>query len=132
MSKNGGRQCKETTDEGRPCRAPIVLESGYCPAHDPDRHEEFLAQTRRGGEVTRKMFAASLGELPPLDSPAAAKEWLERLGRAIANNRLSGSAGNACIRAVREWRQAHETEVLEKKVRKLADQVKQLKERGVV
>ncbi len=44
------RTCRGIRVDGEPCRAPGVGESGYCFWHDPERREELLEATRRGGQ----------------------------------------------------------------------------------
>ena len=73
--------------------------------------------------MTREMFAAGLHDLPPLREPDDAQTWLEAVGRAVALGRLSASAGQAVVRAVREWREAHETAELAARLEALEERL---------
>lgn len=76
-------------------------------------------RAEKGGAVTKEMFKAGLHDLPALRGPEDATEWLERVGQAVALGRLSASAGQAVVRAVKEWREAHETTELAERLARL-------------
>lgn len=66
---------------------------------------------RKGARATARKFHGGLspGELPPLTSHAAAEIWTDRIGRAAACGTMPSTAAQAALRAVREWREAHES-----------------------
>jgi hypothetical protein len=41
--------CRASRRDGRRCAATVVLPSGYCPMHDPERGAEVAASRARGG-----------------------------------------------------------------------------------
>ncbi len=55
--------CRATRKDGRPCASAIVLESGYCPMHDPARQRAVAAGRVRGGQ--NKATGARLDRLVP-------------------------------------------------------------------
>lgn len=112
------RRCQATTSEGSPCGAPPKLvdsETGLCPSHDPDNREALREAARKGAAASKaqRSQGRSRGldpsELPPLEDPAAAEVWCDRVGRAVVTGRLTHNQGKAALRAVREWRESHET-----------------------
>ncbi len=62
-------KCLGHRSDGEPCRSPVVGESGYCFAHDPERTEEAQRARRRGGygssaiQRTRNLAPASLRDV---------------------------------------------------------------------
>ena len=42
--------CRATTRSGAPCASAVVLPSGYCFLHDPDRQAEARAASAKGGQ----------------------------------------------------------------------------------
>lgn len=48
MERRGA--CKAARADGRPCGSVVVLTSGYCPMHDPDRQAQMAAARVKGGE----------------------------------------------------------------------------------
>ena len=52
--------CNATRRDGEPCRSPVVLPSGFCPLHDPERQ---AAVRSAGGRA--KSRAARLDRLVP-------------------------------------------------------------------
>lgn len=61
--------CRGIRSDGQPCSSPIIAESGYCFAHDPDKIEEATKARRRGGHAssavsrTRRLAPASLRDV---------------------------------------------------------------------
>lgn len=107
--------CEATRADGKPCGAPETLvdpETGLCPTHSPGGLERAREAARRGGEATARRLkgkALDADELPALTSSAAAEEWCDIIGRAAVTGRLSHNQAQAGLRAVREWRESHET-----------------------
>lgn len=123
------RTCGGTNADGAPCKSPVVGPGGYCPAHRPGGQEEMRRRARRGAEVAnaeRTPPGLEPDELPPLESHADAKRWLETVGRAVATGRLTDRAGQAVIRAVSEWVKAHEGELTALVVDELQEEVERL------
>ena len=55
--------CQATKRDGRRCAATVVLSSGYCPMHDPERGAEIAAARARGGR--NKAGAARAAKMVP-------------------------------------------------------------------
>ena len=102
-------QCRALKADGTPCLAPEALvdpETGLCPSHAPGSSERLSEQGKRGAEATaRRLRGEGLDadELPPLDSHANAKRWLEIIGRAVTSRRLIHNEARVAIQAVSEW-----------------------------
>lgn len=123
------KRCPGTTDDG-PCRVPseFLMDDGWCLQHSPDAENKALADAARtkAGLVTKARHGKgiNLNLLPPLDSPQAAAEWAEVVGRALASGLISASKAQALARLLSEWRSAHQEgrvaerlEELERRVR---------------
>lgn len=127
------RTCNATKDDGSPCESPFVGEDGFCPAHRPGGREKLREAAKKGGEVTRKRFKAkALGadELPALTSAQAAETWCDKVGRAVVTGRLSHNQAQAALRAVREWRESHESGRMSERFEALTDALSRWKETG--
>src|SRR5918997_1039092 len=44
------RTCRATRTDGSPCISAIVLPSGFCHPHDPDRRESIAGARAKGGQ----------------------------------------------------------------------------------
>lgn len=78
---------------------------------------------RKGAEATaRKWKGKGLDpdELPALDGPQAAAQWLQVIGRAVATGRLGHREGATVVRAVEAFLKAHDAG-------DIADQVGQIR-----
>lgn len=108
------RTCNGTNDAGDPCGAPpaVVGDDGWCDAHRPGSGKsEMSKRGQRGGlAATAKNRSPGLDpdDLPPLDSPEAAKQWAEIVGRNVASGRLGRSEGNTILKAISRWLSAEE------------------------
>lgn len=83
--------CKATRNDGSPCKAQALPESGFCYWHDPERRQEMIEAARRGGE--RRTI--ELPEGKPL-TPERARAILAGVIEAAA----SGALDNATARTV--------------------------------
>jgi len=126
-------RCQATKKDGRPCGAPPALvdpETGYCRSHRPGAKERLSRQGTKGGEATsakHKLPGMSDDELPPLQSHEDAKEWLEKIGRAVLTQKITDRTASAAIRGVSEWIKAHEGQLTAKVVDELQNEVDRLK-----
>lgn len=81
----------------------------------------------RGGRARRKLTVADVErELGSLETPADAKRWLRQAYVWAAAQLLSGSAGNACVGACREWLKAHAEQVDAERVKALEGRLHEL------
>jgi hypothetical protein len=93
--------CRSPRADGSPCRSPVVLASGYCHLHDPDRTESSRAARSRGGKGKARLARAErlVPERlrPLLDSLLAAVEET-RLGTLDPRtaSAMSALAGAIC------------------------------------
>lgn len=132
-----GRRCKGVKASGEPCGAPPKLvdpETGYCPSHGPDAADKLAEYGRKGGETTARRHHGK-GELvdedlPPLVDHEAAETWTDRIGRAAATGKLSSSAAQAALRAVREWREARDAGRVSDRLEALTDALAEWRETG--
>lgn len=95
----------------------------------PEAKEKYLRNLgAKGGHANRKdPPGLQCGTLGPLEDHADAKRWLERIGRAVATNRLGTHQASVAIRAVSEWVSAHEGELTVRVIDELEAEVEQLK-----
>ena len=54
------RACNATREGGQPCRAPPLLDGGFCVMHDPE-HADEMAEARRLGGLRRRREKAVSG-----------------------------------------------------------------------
>ena len=83
--------------------------------------------------MTAKRLKGAAGldqhELPALRTPQDAETWLEVVGRAVAEGKLSHNQGRTVATTVREWLKAHEAGKVAERVEELREQVAALRER---
>lgn len=132
---SGELQCKGENADGTPCGAPPTMvdpDSGYCPAHDPDRADERRERAKAGGQATARKHrdGFSADELPPLESPADAERWMEILSRAMVAGRISRSKVDVARKGLKVWLSAHESGKLEAKFDRLVDGLESYRESG--
>lgn len=131
-------RCSETTSRGEPCNAPPELvdqETGFCRSHGPGASNLLSAQGRKGAETTaRKLQGDGLDpdELPPLDSHANAKIWLEIIGRAVTSRRLIHNEARVAIQAVSEWVKTEGERATAEVLTELRSEVERLKKQMAV
>lgn len=130
------RSCREEREDGTPCEAPsnfVDPETGFCPAHGPGASERLSEAARKGGRTTarkRRREKLDPDELPPLESPQAAERWCDIVGRAVVTGRLTHNQGKAALRAVREWRESHETGAVTDRLEELMDALSEWRRTG--
>lgn len=107
---------------------------GLCFAHSPCRQEELHEARSKGAAVTAAKREEGAGlapsELPPLDSHEAAEVWTDSIGRAAATGRLSASAAQAALRAVREWRESRDAGQVSERLEALTDALAEWRRTG--
>jgi hypothetical protein len=145
------RPCKHTKASGEPCRAFAVYNSELCYFHQRDErlrlaiHDRVRvlhakargekADSRRIEELEAAEHFASL-ELPPLEDPAAVRQWVTAILRAMAAGQLPvkmakgmlyglSLAMNASSLAIREY----DHEVKKEFVNGLFNQIQNLEQR---
>lgn len=126
--------CRATNADGEPCESPVVGPDGYCPAHRPDGGSEHMSELgKRGAESTANKLRSDgidPDELPDLDSPSAAETWCDVVGRAVVVGRIGHNEAKAALRAVREWRESHETGQLSDRLGALEEALAEWRETG--
>jgi hypothetical protein len=132
---------KRCSQEGCGVPSTLVLEDPdgvHAPAcfnHAPWLEEEReLARSKGGvrtaGKIRRHQYLDA-DELGRLESPADALRIAAAVTFAVATGRLSSSAGSVVLRALQEWRQAHEAVDVLAEVRRMKALVDAMrKERG--
>lgn len=130
------RTCQGIRSDGKRCQAParfVDPSTGFCHSHGPGAKERLAAAGRKGAETTaRRLRGQGLcdDDLPPLASHAAAEEWLEAVGRAVATGNMGHNAGATVIRAVREWLRAHESGSVSDRLEALMDALAEWRKTG--
>ncbi len=141
MTKSGGDEarCPATTKAGEPCGAPSSMlepSTGLCPAHREGGTERLRLAGQKGAAASIAKWRGRGGlapdELPPLDGPEAAEQWLEAIGRAVATGRLGHNEAKAATGAIREWLRAHEAGAVSGRVEKLGQQLDALRGKKAV
>ena len=130
------RRCQATKADGTPCGAPEALvnnKTGFCPSHGPGAAEHLAEAGRKGAAATARKF--KLGgldpdDLPPLDRPQAAEQWLETIGRAVATGRLGHNEARSAVGAVRQWLKANEAGAVAERLEELKASVERLGKEG--
>ena len=129
--------CKHIKANGEPCRAPehFVDASGYCHAHGEGASARMADRGRKGAEASAKRFRAiglDPDDLPPLDGPRAASQWLEVIGRTVATGKLGHREAQAAVRAVEAWLKTNEAGAMSDELRELRSVLTELKRPKVV
>lgn len=130
------RNCRHVKADGTRCQAPsqfVNPETSVCWTHSEEGQEKAREAARKGGEATaRKLRGKALqeGELPPLTDAGAAETWCDIVGRAVVTGRLSHNQAQAALRAVREWRESHETSEVSDRLDALMDALQAWRETG--
>lgn len=125
--------CRATKDDGTPCESPITGPEGLCPAHREGGRKKLREAARKGGQATaRRLSDGGLDpdELPPLEDAQAAEIWCDVVGRAVVTGRLSHTAGQAALRAVREWRESHDKGKVSERLDSLMDALSEWRQTG--
>ena len=78
--------CNATRTDGQPCQAPVVEEGGFCFWHDPNRRQEMIEASRRGG--SRR--TVELPEVEPL-TPERARTILAGVVEAVGTGALDAA-----------------------------------------
>lgn len=128
-------KCGTIKDDGTPCRSWVACERcEKCWSHCDHREEERREAQRRGAATTNSRAREGEGlapsELPPLDSHEAAETWTDAIGRAAATGRLSASAAQAALRAVREWRESRDAGQVSERLEALTDALAEWRKTG--
>lgn len=129
--------CKGVKADGSPCGAPPRLvdpDTGFCASHDPEKREKMREAASRGGQTTARRLKGGTGltdaDLPPLVNHDAAETWTDAIGRAAATGRIGANAANAALRAVKEWREAHDAGRLSDRLEALTDALAEWRKTG--
>lgn len=106
------RRCAGVNVDGTPCTVPpeLVMGSGYCFVHDPDRQQEVAAARARGAMSAARKLRRGLdeGELGPLESPADAQRWSRVTAAAVASGRITAQQGQSVARLLDQWNKSAE------------------------
>ncbi len=131
-------QCKGADGEGNkadgtPCESPTVdPETGFCSAHGPGASARMRERGRKGGEAfvrnVRRKGAAKADEVPPApETMADAARWASWVAFGVTTGKLDPKIGDVAVRAIREFRSAHEKAELEAEVQRLRAKVAELR-----
>ena len=88
---------------------------------------------QRGAESRAKKYeldGLDPDELPTLDTPQAAEFWCDVVGRAVVVGRIGHNEAKAALRAVREWRESHESGAVTERLEQLMDALAEWRETG--
>lgn len=88
----GDSACGGTRHDGSRCRSTVVLASGYCAAHDPDRQAEMAVARAKGGRG--KARTARIERLVPSTLKPVLATLLETLGQ-LHSGELDPKTGSA-------------------------------------
>lgn len=131
-------RCGFEKDDGDTCGTGIGLcgECGRCRNHcDYARacrysEHEVVESRKRGGAASAKKGPLRDADLPPLVDHDAAETWTDAIGRAAATGRIGANAANAALRAVKEWREAHDAGRLSDRLEALTDALAEWRKTG--
>lgn len=131
--------CQHVHEDGSPCGAPAQFvdpETGLCHAHGPGAEKRMAERGRKGAESANRKRREGKGlavdELPPLTSHEVAEWWLDVVGRAVGEGRLSAAEANAIRGCVRDWITARESGKVSDRVRRLEAALAEARETGDV
>lgn len=111
-------KCQGQKADGSPCGAPSELvdpDTGYCPAHDPEKGSETMAERgRKGG--SRSPYEERLDKLPEITCAANVLEILNRAIRATAQGTISEKRANSIARLCRAWARLNDVVAAEERL----------------
>jgi hypothetical protein len=123
--KNGGykNRCRSRTKEGKPCHA-AATEGGLCFFHaNPNKASEL---GRIGGRSKRHAAAEGCDPLPPLDTPIAVRDRVDRLFADVYSGKLRSSVARDLAPLLSlQLRVTDKTDVVEK-IAKLQQQLAEI------
>jgi hypothetical protein len=88
------RPCEALTKRGEPCQAPALLDSSYCPHHDPARELARRAERARGGRARHGRTIGTVGGLAVPVELATLADVVELLRQEITAVRQLESSFN--------------------------------------
>lgn len=103
------RRCKGIKEDGERCGVTggfVDKDSGYCPAHDPEKPDEMARRGSKGGQRSaekRKMDGFTLEELAPLETYEDVERRLDLVVTAVLIGKIDDRTANAAIRGCKEW-----------------------------
>lgn len=118
---------------GEPCESQILLDSGRCAHHDPERAEEMRLARAAGGRATAEIVRlskrikdtvapANMPDGPDtLDDVAAWHRWT---ARSVACGEIDGRTAGEITRALKELRPVLASIDMESRVKELEKQLK--------
>lgn len=126
------RQCRDTNAAGEPCGSPFVGEDGYCAAHGPNGSARMSARGAKGAEATARKMAGKgtvkANEVPggPPETMQDAAKWASWIPWAVTTGKLDAKLGDVAVRAIREFRAAHEKAALESEIKELRAKMEEM------
>ena len=72
-------RCQALTKSGKPCQAYALKGKKYCLTHDTESREKFLAMTKKGGQVKKKIQVC----LAPIEFRGNIKDVLNLLADTV-------------------------------------------------
>ena len=111
-------QCQGTRTDGKPCSAPSS-ENGYCFWHDPNRREEMIEASRKGG--SRK--ALPLPDCLPI-APETARGLLASVVAAVLEGALDPATARTVAYILQVERRIAEGSELERKMADLEELIR--------
>jgi hypothetical protein len=122
---------------GEPCSSRVLLESGLCAHHDPDRRHEMKLVRAAGGRAKADIYRLQkrINETTaPENLPAFKPDTLERLAawhqwasRAVAVGEIDGRTGDSICRHLKELRPVLIATGMEARVKELEAALKKAK-----
>jgi hypothetical protein len=125
--KNDGykNRCRSRTKEDKPCRA-AVTEGGLCFFHgNPNKASEL---GRIGGRSKRHAAAEACDPLPPLDTPIAVRDRIDRLFADVYSGKVRSSVARDLAPLLSLQFRVSERTDLQEEIAKLQQQLAEIKD----
>jgi len=113
--------------DGQPCRSVVVLLSGYCPRHDPDRRDEAHAASVAGGRGRSRL--ARVEKLVPGTLRPVLALLLDVLSEARSGD-IAPAQANAVAAVAGAIVKVYSSATVEERISELETQIATLTRRG--
>ena len=112
-------RCGAPTRSGVPCASPVVLESGFCISHDPDRSDDMAVFRHMGGKATSLEAQAERALLKSGDLGAVAHALTSSIAELRGDGPIGPNQGNAIATLARAYLQVREQALNERRMERM-------------
>ena len=117
-------KCNKLLKGNKPCRAWAQKETQLCFRHDPNKREQGLLSSQKGGQ--NRALQGFYGTAIKLESPDDIKRFLGQVINAVWSEGVPVPVGSAMGFLTRCWLDAYEASVIVKRLEQIEDKISNL------